>query len=159
MKPLVDKKYLLEKYPGKGGWTYARIPEVLKEAGTPFGWVRVMGMIDDVEIFSYHLMPMGDGTLILPVNAYIRKRIKKEAGDTIHVVLYRDDTPLEIPGEFELCLADEPEAKRFFYQLSEGEKKYYVEWIFSAKKEETRAVRMATAINRLANGLKRYDRG
>ena len=28
MKPLVDKEYLLEKYPGKGGWTYARIPEI-----------------------------------------------------------------------------------------------------------------------------------
>jgi len=28
-KPLVNRKYLLEKYPGKGGWTYAAIPEVL----------------------------------------------------------------------------------------------------------------------------------
>lgn len=24
--PLVNKKYLLEKYSGKGGWTYAAIP-------------------------------------------------------------------------------------------------------------------------------------
>ena len=26
-KPVVNKKYLLEKFPGKGGWTYAVIPE------------------------------------------------------------------------------------------------------------------------------------
>jgi hypothetical protein len=26
-KPLTDKEYLLEKFPGKGGWTFARIPE------------------------------------------------------------------------------------------------------------------------------------
>jgi hypothetical protein len=25
-KPLVNKEYLLEKFPGKGGWTYAAIP-------------------------------------------------------------------------------------------------------------------------------------
>lgn len=28
---LVDKEYLLEKFPGKGGWTYALIPEILQD--------------------------------------------------------------------------------------------------------------------------------
>lgn len=28
-KPLVDKDYLLQKFEGKGGWTYAEIPEIL----------------------------------------------------------------------------------------------------------------------------------
>jgi hypothetical protein len=28
MKPLVNKKYKLEKFQGKGGWTYARIPQI-----------------------------------------------------------------------------------------------------------------------------------
>jgi hypothetical protein len=27
MKPLLDKKFQLEKYPGKGGWTFIRIPK------------------------------------------------------------------------------------------------------------------------------------
>jgi hypothetical protein len=27
-KPLVNKKYKLQKFPGKGGWTYAMIPEI-----------------------------------------------------------------------------------------------------------------------------------
>jgi len=36
-KPLVNKKYLLEKYLGKGGWTYAAIPEVLQNKKAPFG--------------------------------------------------------------------------------------------------------------------------
>lgn len=45
-KPLVNKKYLLEKYPGKGGWTYAVIPEVLQNKKAPFGWVKVKGTID-----------------------------------------------------------------------------------------------------------------
>jgi hypothetical protein len=36
-KPLVNKKYLLDKNPGTGGWTYAVIPEVLKARNAPSG--------------------------------------------------------------------------------------------------------------------------
>ena len=35
--PLVNRKFLLEKYPGKGGWTYAAIPEILQNKNNPFG--------------------------------------------------------------------------------------------------------------------------
>ncbi len=45
MKPLVDKKYVLEKISGKGGWTFARIPEILQDKKSPFGWVKVRGTI------------------------------------------------------------------------------------------------------------------
>lgn len=62
-KPIVNNKYLLEKYPGKGGWTYAAIPEVLQDKHSPFGWVKVKGHIDDFEIKNYKLMPMGNGHL------------------------------------------------------------------------------------------------
>lgn len=158
MKPLVNKKYLLEKYPGKGGWTYARIPEILQDKNVPFGWVKVMGAIDGVEIKKYHLMPMGNKQLFLPVKAAIRKKIGKEAGDWVHVVLYPDTEPYEVPVELLQCLEDDPAALKFFNSLSDSEKKYYAEWIYSAKKEETKVSRIATTINRLANGLKLYDR-
>ena len=76
-KPLVDREYLLEKFPGKGGWTYAQIPEILQNKQSAFGWVRVRGTIDNFEIKNYNLMPMGNGKLFLPVKAEIRKKIKK----------------------------------------------------------------------------------
>lgn len=50
MKPLVNKKYKLEKFPGKGGSTFARIPEVLQDKSKRFGWVKVRGSIDGYEI-------------------------------------------------------------------------------------------------------------
>ncbi len=40
---------------------------------------------------------MGDGKMFLPVKAEIRKKIKKEAGDWVHVLLYTDNEPLEVP--------------------------------------------------------------
>jgi len=58
-----------------------------------------------------------------------------------------------------LCLQDEPIALKFFQSLSESEQKLYVQWIYSAKKEETKVDRLAKAINRLMRGLKLYDKG
>ncbi|MBL0328241.1 MAG: DUF1905 domain-containing protein [Bacteroidetes bacterium] len=157
MKPIVDKQYILEKFPGKGGWTFARIPEIKQNKKTPFGWRKVKGTIDGVEISKYHLMPMGNGNLFLPVKAEIRKKIKKTVGDFVHVILFPDNDPLEVPEEMLLCLEDEPEALQFFNSLTESEKKYYVQWVYSAKKEETKVDRLAKTINRLVKGLKLYD--
>lgn len=157
-KPLVNKKYLLEKFPGKGGWTFARIPDITQDKKAPFGWRKVKGTIDGYEIRKYHLMPMGEGKLFLPVKAEIRKKIKKQEGDLVHIILYPDNEPLETPEEMLLCLTDEPQALKFFHSLSESERKFYIQWIYSAKKEETKIDRLAKTINRLVKGMKMYDK-
>lgn len=74
--PLVDKDYLLERTPGNGGWTYAPIPEVPQDKKAPFGWVKVKGSIDGVEIKKHHLMPMGNGELGLSVKLKSVRRSK-----------------------------------------------------------------------------------
>ena len=101
-------------------------------------------------------MPMGNGELFLPVKIEIRKKIRKDAGDRVHIILYPDDEPLDVPKEMLLCLKDEPQAMKFFNALSESEQKFYIDWVYSAKKEETKITRLATTINRLVQGLKLY---
>lgn len=157
-KPLVNKKYLLEKFQGKGGWTYAQIPEILQNKNSPFGWVKVRGTIDDFEIKNYHLMPMGNGKLFLPVKAGIRKKIGKKEGDHVHVVLYADNLPVEIPEELKLCLSDEPHAYETFLTYSDGEQKAFIEWIYSAKTDETKVERISKTLDKLARGQKLKDR-
>lgn len=154
MKPLVDKKLVMEKYPGKGGWTYVRVPKLPKGSKNKFGFVKVKGTIDGYKISKYNIMPMKDGNHFLPVKAEIRKKIGKEAGDTVHVILFADNEPFRAPKEFMDCLADEPSALQFFSKLSGNEKKHYIEWIYSAKKEETKVDRIAKSIDRLAKALK-----
>ena len=149
-KPLVNKKYLLEKYPGKGGWTYAAIPEVLQDKHAHFGWVKVRGFIDTYEIKNFHLMPIGNGKLFLPVKSEIRRKIGKKVGDWVTVILYADNGLTEIPDEFVQCLESDQTAFDTFYKLTEGEKKRYVEWIYSAKKEVTRISRIAQTLNKLS---------
>lgn len=159
-KKLVDKKYLLEKFPGKGGWTYTIIPEILPDKKSPFGWVKVKGSIDGFKIRNYHLMPTvtGTGKLFLSVKAEIRKKIKKEAGDYVHIILYSDNDPLEIPEELLLCLQDDTEALDFFNLLNESEQQNYVKWIYSAKTDQTKVDRIAKTIVRLAKQQKFADR-
>lgn len=156
-KPLIDKKYLLEKFPGKGGWTYAIIPEILQDKHAYFGWVKVKGFIDDFELKNYRLMPMGNGMLFLPVRAEIRKKIGKKEGDWVHVKLFADNDDLEIPKELMLCLEDEPQALKNFLTYTESEQKAYIDWILGAKKEETKIERMAETVNKVLKGLKFRD--
>ncbi len=152
MKAIINKKYLLEKFSGKGGWTFARVPEIKQDKSNPFGWVKVKGLIDGHVINQYKLMPVGNGQLLLPVKASIRKIIGKQAGDYISVTLYPDNDPISIPNELLDCLKDEPVAYQKFIHLSDGKQKEYIDWIYAARKESTRIERMATAIANISMG-------
>ncbi|MBC5994116.1 YdeI/OmpD-associated family protein [Pontibacter cellulosilyticus] len=157
-QPLTNKSYLLEKFSGKGGWTFAAIPEILPDKHAHFGWVRVKGTIDGYEIKGYHLMPMGNGQLFLPVRAEIRKKIKKQAGDWVQVILYADNTPQEVPEELLLCLQDEPTALEKFLKCTKGEQKAFVDWIYSAKTDETKVERIVQSINKLLSNQKLHEK-
>ncbi|SDL09414.1 protein of unknown function [Catalinimonas alkaloidigena] len=147
--PLVSQDYLLEKFPGKGGWTYAAIPEIAPDPHAHFGCVHVRGSIDALPIPNAHLMPLGDGRLFLPVRLAIRKKIRKEAGDWVRIVLFLNETPLEIPEELRQCLEDVPEAYEAFQRCTDREKKAYLDWIYSAKHEDTRVARIVQLIDQL----------
>ncbi|MES2763749.1 MAG: YdeI/OmpD-associated family protein [Bacteroidota bacterium] len=155
-KPLVNKNYTIDKFPGKGGWCFVVIKEIPASKKRKGGMVRVTGTIDDFAIEKYNLMPMKNGFLFLPIKAEIRKQIKKKEGDPIHIILYEDNLPLTIPEELQLCFEDEPKAFTFFKSLTDAEQKQYLDWIYSAKKEETRINRMADAINKLLKKEKLY---
>lgn len=155
---LVNKEYLLHKYPGKGGWTYAIIPEVSKEKRSRFGWIQVKGNIDGFEIKSYKLMPLGNGNLFLPVRAEIRKQIGKKAGDWVKVVLYTDNAPIEIPDELRSCLEEEAIAYETFLSYTDGQRKEFIDWIYSAKTDGTKVKRIVETITRLQRQKRLRDK-
>ena len=156
-KALVDKKYLMQRMSGKGGWSYIEIKEISPDHKAHFGMVRVKGYIDSYEIKQYNLMPMGNGNLFLPVKAEIRKKIKKEAGDLVHVKLYLDASPLVIPQELIDCLNEYPKAMEFYESLTQSEKRLYLNWVYSAKQEETKANRIIKMIDKLLLGKKMHE--
>ena len=149
MKPLTNKKYLLERFPGKGGWTYISLPEIPKDKAAPFGIVKVKGTIDDYEINQYTLMPFSNGALLMAVKAEIRKKIGKEEGNHVHVILYRDDSAFELPEDFILRLQENPDVYEAFKKYRPWEQKMCVQWIYSAKRPETVNERIIRTIYRI----------
>ena len=154
-KPLVDKVYQLVKIGGKGGWTFVEIPEIAMPK-TPFGMLKVKGRIDDYEFANLHLMPVGNGHVGLPIKSEIRKKIKKQAPDMVHITIYEDNAPLVIPEELLLCMEYEDGVLERFETYSNGQKKAFIDWINSAKTEQTRVDRIAKAITMVQNGEKFY---
>jgi uncharacterized protein YdeI (YjbR/CyaY-like superfamily) len=92
------------------------------------------------------------------VKAAIRKKIKKQAG--VHITLYEDKTPLIIPEELLLCLEYENGALEKFEAYSDGQKKAFVDWINSAKTEQTRVDRMRKPLVwcKMARSFMMFDR-
>jgi hypothetical protein len=153
LKTIVNEKVLLEKYEGKGGWTYARVTKTLANSKKAFGWKKLKGTIDGYEV-ECTLMPMKKEQWFLPVKAEIRKAINKQAGDYVQVVLYAEVQELHTPEEFLLCLEDDPGALKNYNAFPDEEKGKYIDWIFATTDEETQVQRMADAIDKLSKGEK-----
>jgi len=157
--PIINRECFLKKFSGKGGWTYIALPEISPNKNMPFGWVIVNGYIDSYKLMKYKLLPMGNNRLFLPVKAEIRKKLKKQVGDTVRLKLFIDNLPLKIPSEIILCFENEPQkAYKNFLTLSEGQQKAFLDWIYSAKTEEKKAERIITMIDKLMKNKSFYDK-
>jgi hypothetical protein len=140
----------------KTGWTYVDIPADLAAQLKPDNKkaFRVRGTLDNFKIAGIAVMPMGGGNFILPLNASIRKGIHKNEGAMLQVSLEEDvDFKLEVPNDVNDCLADDPEAYVYFNSLPESHRRYFINWINSAKTMPTRAKRIVQTCHAMANHL------
>ena len=143
---------LLEKFGKQGektGWTYFIIPaktanKIKAKTKTSF---RVKGKLDNFVIKAIAILPMGEGDFIMPVNSVMRKNLKKQKGEKIVVELQEDKSPVLISEDLLLCLEDDKKAKTFFEKLPKSHQNYYSKWIESAKTDDTKAKRIAQAVN------------
>lgn len=139
----------------KTGWTYIEIPADIAEQIKPNNKksFRVKGKLDYYKINGVALMPMGNGTFIMPFNAEMRKGTGKRKGAMLTVSIEEDNTPLKLNEDFLTCLNDEPAALKHFNSFAGSHRNYFSKWIDSAKTEQTKTKRIVMAVSALERGL------
>lgn len=145
----IQKKSLLKKFPGKGGWTYIEIPEIAPDAHAPFGWVYVSGTIDKISLPVTRLQSMGNGVLFLSVNAALRKKLQKEAGDEVDLLLRQETNTAAANLELIQCLKEAPDAYQKFIKLPAFTQKAYVNLVFAAADVEEKSKKIVRIIKKL----------
>jgi hypothetical protein len=146
---------LIQKFGKKGektGWTYIVISAKFARQLKPGSKVsfRVKGRLDSYSFEGLALLPMGEGEFILPLNAAIRRAIRKKQGDQLIVEMILDSRAPVLSADLLKCLKPEPVALTFFKSLPRSHQNYFSKWIDSAKTINTKTKRIVMAVTALA---------
>ena len=139
---------------GDGGGAYVFFPyDTGKEFATQ-GKVPVKAAFNGVP-YAGSLIKYGHPQHMLAVLKAIREQTGKGPGDTIEVVVWRDEEvrTLEVPAQFEKLMKKQG-LLPFFEKLSYTHRKEYCRWIAEAKKQETRLQRLTKASEMLKKKVK-----
>jgi hypothetical protein len=111
------------------------------------GRVAVCGTINGTPYRS-SVFRMGDAPYFMVVNRKLRELAGVSAGETVSVVMERDDEPrtIEVPDDLQAALDASPGAADAWTRLSFTHQREHVEAIEAAKRPETRERRIAKAL-------------
>ena len=136
-----------------GGGAYVLFPYDTEKEFATKGKVPVKATFDGVS-YTGSLIKYGKPLHVLGMPKSIREQIGKGPGDTIEVVVWRDEEvrAVEVPAQFEKLIKKEG-LLPVFEKLSYTHRKEYCRWITDTKNEETRLKRLRKAIEMLKNRI------
>lgn len=141
---------VIKQHEGKNA-SYIEVPlDIEKEFGAKR--VKVKALFDNEE-YRGSIVKMGLPCYMIGITKEIRTKLGKTFGDIVEVVIEKDeeDRTIDLPIELKEKLDDNKVAFEFYEGLSYSNKRKYIQWITSAKKEETRIKRIDEAIKKLEN--------
>jgi hypothetical protein len=155
VRELAMKKYKFKAKieAGDGGGAYVLFPYDTEKEFATKGKVPVKATFDGAPVQG-SLIKYGHPLHSLGILKALREQIGKGPGDTIEVVVWKDDEvrTVEVPTQFEKLMKKEG-ALPVFEKLSYTHRKEYCRWITEAKKQETRWKRLERAIEMLKQGV------
>lgn len=150
-------------------WSFLILPKPASERLSSRGMVSVQGALNHAP-FDATLQPDGSGGHWLKVERKLREASGAQVGDTVDVEL----TPVapgqepepEVPPDLRRALtaARGPEgaqARHAWKDITPAARRDWIQWITSAKRAETRTLRLQKACDMLASGKRRpccFDR-
>jgi hypothetical protein len=147
-------RVLLEKYETSEA-TGIKLPFEVEKAFGSRARVPVRGTINGFA-FRSSVFPMRGGHHYMIVNKQTREGAKAVGGETVSVVMERDDEPRIVtpPADLVKALKSNKEARAMWDKLSYTHRKEHVKAIEEAKRPETRTRRIEKAVTQLAAGKK-----
>jgi hypothetical protein len=120
------------------------------------GQVKVKANIEGIEYRGSLVKIDKNSCHLLGITKEIRKKINKNPGDIINVIIEKDDEEriLQIPLDLSDKLSENQEIFQYFNTLSYTHRKEYIVWIESAKKAETRQIRIQKTLEMLKKKIK-----
>ena len=139
---------------GAGSVCAIKIDFDVEQAFGGRGRVPVRGTLNGAP-FRGSLFPMG-GCHFMVVNRHLRAAAGVRGGETVPVLMERDDEPrtVEPPADFARALEGSKAAQTTWDKLSYTHRREHVEHIEEAKKPETRLRRIEKSVRMLAAGEK-----
>ena len=139
------KKYEYETILIKGTLLglFAEFPfESAKEFGTRKA-IRVKATIDG-KMFRLSLLPHGNGTHWMQLKKDIYDSIGKTEGDSVHIIVEKDENLPEIivPEYLQWLLENEPETLKSFEKLTWSAKKFWIDYMNQPKNEDSKVERI-----------------
>lgn len=148
--------------PKRAAWSFLVLPPEASEKLPSRGMTSVEGTLGD-HPFQATLEPDGQGSHWLKVTRAMRDGAGVGVGDTVtlEIALLAQEPEPRVPADLRTALRSDAEARAQWDGLTLVQRRDWIQWITSAKKEETRERRIANACSMLATGKRRvccFDR-
>jgi Domain of unknown function (DUF1905)/Bacteriocin-protection, YdeI or OmpD-Associated len=135
-----------------GGGAFVRFPFDAQESFGVKGRIPVKVTFDGVP-YSGSLVKYGRPEHIMPMLKEIQQKLGKAVGDSVHVLLELDtsERTVELTDEMSKALTDAGLLGRF-RTMAFTHQREYARWISEAKRDETRASRIAKMVDMVSAG-------
>ena len=144
-------------------WTFLNLPKEASAKLPSRGMASVEGTING-SAFQASLEPDGQGGHWLKVDRKLREAAGAQAGDmvTLEIVPMAVEPEPKVPADLRRALAAaSAKAKSVWSDITPVARRDWIQWVVSAKQQETRARRIKNACSMLAAGKRRpccFDR-
>ncbi|WBL16620.1 YdeI/OmpD-associated family protein [Sutcliffiella sp. NC1] len=146
---LREKGYLFFAYPKKGNKRYETF--VHRDEIFPTLKVGEDGYVGDSDVKFSRMVAMDDVFTVVGLKRE-KKKAQKTSAASQCVADYEDNVK-----DVEALLAEHPNERTFFLELTPGYKRDWARYIFSAKQQKTREKRQAQMVDILSQGYKTVD--
>ena len=144
-------------------WTFLILPKNASAKLPSRGMTAIEGTINGVP-FQATLEPDGQKSHWLKVDRKLREAAGAEAGDVVSLEIapVAEEPEPRVPADLRKALAAaHPKARAVWSDITPVARRDWIQWIESAKREETRLKRIVSACDMLAKGKRRpccFDR-